>query len=61
MLTAIRVDKKILVRASHADKEMVRIVGANHYYSGPGQREHLQEAIVTMQDWVARHGFAQRP
>ncbi len=43
----------------HADKEMVRIAGANHYYSGPGQRQHLETAIATMQDWVIRHGFEQ--
>ena len=48
----------IFAAIPHDDKEMHRIVGANHYYSGAGQREHLAEAIETMQDWVKRHGFA---
>jgi pimeloyl-ACP methyl ester carboxylesterase len=50
----------IYAAVPHADKELVRIVGANHYYSGPGQRDHLQTAIATMEDWVTRHDFAGR-
>jgi esterase/lipase len=41
----------------HDDKEMHRIEGANHYYSGSDQRHHLGTAISTMQDWVKRHDF----
>ena len=48
----------IYAAVPHDDKELHRIVGANHYYSGAGQREHLAEAIETMQDWVKRHGFS---
>lgn len=42
----------------HADKEMHRIEGANHYYSGSDQKQHLGEAIATMEDWVKRHNFS---
>jgi pimeloyl-ACP methyl ester carboxylesterase len=48
----------IFAAATHEDKEMHRIAGANHYYSGPDQRQHLGEAISTMRDWVDRHHFA---
>jgi hypothetical protein len=36
---------------------MHEIAGANHYYSGPDQRETLQEAVSIISDWTARHGF----
>jgi pimeloyl-ACP methyl ester carboxylesterase len=49
----------IYAAVPHHDKEMVRIEGANHYYSGPGQRQHLDTAISTMRDWVNRHEFAE--
>ncbi len=48
----------IYAAVPHNDKEMVRILGANHYYSGPGQRQHLDTAISTMREWVTRHEFA---
>ena len=35
----------------------LRIVGANHYYSGAGQKAHLTQAVETMKDWAQRHGF----
>ena len=31
--------------------------GANHYYSGPDQRETLREAVGICTDWLTRHGF----
>lgn len=40
-----------------ADKEMHEIARANHYYSGPDQRETLAEAVGIISDWTARHGF----
>lgn len=40
------------------DKEMHEIAGANHYYSGPDQRETLQQAVSIVSDWTARHGFS---
>ena len=48
----------IYAAVPHDDKEMLQIVGANHYYSGEGQRAHLAHALDTMKDWVQRHGFA---
>lgn len=39
----------------HADKEIVEIKGANHYYFG--QKEHLQDAVSQCTDWLQRKGF----
>jgi pimeloyl-ACP methyl ester carboxylesterase len=39
-----------------SDKEMHEIPGANHYYSGPDQRETLAAAVGIVSDWLARHG-----
>ena len=38
-----------------SDKEMHEIPGANHYYSGPDQRETLAQAVGIVTDWLARH------
>jgi pimeloyl-ACP methyl ester carboxylesterase len=43
----------------HPDKEMRRIQGANHYYSGPDQQQHLTAATSTIHDWAKRHDFAE--
>jgi hypothetical protein len=37
---------------------MHEIPGANHYYSGPDQRETLREAVRIVTDWLVRHDFA---
>jgi hypothetical protein len=37
---------------------MHEIPGANHYYSGPGQRETLREAVGICTDWLTGHGFS---
>ena len=41
-----------------ADKEMHEIPGANHYYSGPDQKQTLAKAVDLITDWLGRHGFA---
>ena len=38
-----------------SDKEMHEIPGANHYYSGPDQRETLAAAVAIVSDWLDRH------
>ncbi len=38
------------------DKEMHEIPGANHYYSGPDQKQTLAQAVDIVTDWLARHG-----
>ena len=43
----------------HPDKEMYEIEGANHYYSGPDQRDPRREAVGICTDWLHRHGFSQ--
>jgi len=49
--------RRLFEAIGHPDKEMHEIAGANHYYSGPDQRETLQEAVSIISDWTARHGF----
>ena len=39
------------------DKEMHEIPDANHYYSGPDQRETLTQAVGIVSDWLSRHDF----
>ena len=40
------------------DKEMHEIPGANHYYSGPDQRDALNHAVGIITDWLERHRFS---
>ena len=42
----------------HPDKEMHEIPGANHYYTGPDQKQTLAQAVGIVTDWLTRHGFA---
>lgn len=49
--------RRLFETIGHPDKEMHEIAGANHYYSGPDQRETLKEAVNIISDWTARHGF----
>jgi dienelactone hydrolase len=43
----------------HEDKELHTVTGANHYYSGAEQRQHLATAAGLVVDWAQRHGFEQ--
>ncbi|MEO3782272.1 alpha/beta hydrolase [Actinocorallia sp. B10E7] len=43
---------------THEDKEIHEIKGATHYYAGPDQRPHLQEAVGLITGWLDRHGLA---
>ncbi|WP_197374026.1 alpha/beta hydrolase [Mycolicibacterium baixiangningiae] len=49
--------RRLFEAIGHPDKEMHEIAGANHYYSGPGQRETLREAVGICTEWLHRHGF----
>ena len=49
--------RRLFEAIGHPDKEMHEISGANHYYSGPDQRETLKEAVGVITDWLGRHGF----
>jgi dienelactone hydrolase len=40
------------------DKTSVTIDGANHYYIGEGQREHLQRSAALCTDWLADRDLA---
>lgn len=53
--------RRLFEAIGHPDKEMHEIPGANHYYSGPDQRGPLRQAVDTVTDWLARHGFAGAP
>ncbi len=50
--------RRLFEAIGHPDKEMYEIDGANHYYSGPGQRETLAKAVGIVTDWLVRHDFA---
>ena len=50
--------RRLFEAIGHPDKEMYEIAGANHYYSGPDQRETLAKAVGIVTDWLARHDFA---
>ena len=50
--------RRLYEAIGHPDKEMHEIPGANHYYSGPDQRETLAQAVAIVTDWTARHGFS---
>ena len=50
--------RRLFEAIGHPDKEMHEIAGANHYYSGPDQRETLQQAVDVITDWLARHRFS---
>jgi dienelactone hydrolase len=39
------------------DLESHTVDDANHYFSGPGGKAHLQEALGLVDDWMKRHGF----
>ena len=50
--------RRLFDAIGHPDKEMHEIPGANHYYSGPGQRETLAQAVQVITDWLERHDFS---
>jgi alpha-beta hydrolase superfamily lysophospholipase len=50
--------RRLFEAIGHPDKEMHEIAGANHYYSGPDQRETLRESVGVCTDWLHRHGFS---
>ena len=50
--------RRLFEAIGHPDKEMHEIPGANHYYSGPDQRDTLRQAVGICTDWLHRHGFS---
>ena len=50
--------RRLFEAIGNPDKEMYEIAGANHYYSGPDQRETLAKAVGIVTDWLVRHDFA---
>jgi pimeloyl-ACP methyl ester carboxylesterase len=53
--------RRLFEAIGHPDKEMHEIAGANHYYSGPGQRETLGRAVEVITGWLRRHDLAAAP
>ncbi len=47
--------QRLFDAVGHDDKELHRIVGADHYYTV--SREKVHEAVSVVQDWLARKGF----
>lgn len=50
--------RRLFEAIGHPDKEMHEIPGANHYYTGPDQREALALAVGRITEWTALHGFS---
>jgi len=50
--------RRLFEAIGHPDKEMHEIPGANHYYSGPAQRDTLRKAVGICTDWLHRHGLS---
>lgn len=48
--------QRLFEAVGHADKELHRIQGADHYYTV--SREKVHEAVAVVQDWLGRKGFA---
>ena len=50
--------RRIFAAFTHEDKEIHEIKGATHYYMGPDQLPHLQEAVGLVSGWLGRHGLS---
>jgi pimeloyl-ACP methyl ester carboxylesterase len=50
--------RRLFDAIGHPDKEMHEIAGANHYYSGPDQREPLAQAVGTITNWLTQRGLS---
>ena len=50
--------RRLYEAIGHPDKEMHEIPDANHYSTGPAQRETLRKAVSLITDWLARHGLS---
>jgi hypothetical protein len=40
------------------DKRSLVIEGANHYYLGPGQRDHLRRSASACTEWLVERGLS---
>jgi alpha/beta superfamily hydrolase len=43
------------------DKQELTIEGANHYYIGPHQRDHLKRSAAACTQWLAERGLGVAP
>ena len=50
--------RRLFDAIGHPDKEIHEIQDANHYYTGPAQRETLRKAVSLITDWLARHDLS---
>lgn len=50
--------RRLFEAIGHPDKEIHEIAHANHYYSGPGQREPLAAAVSVVTEWLAHRDLA---
>ncbi|PYE19395.1 thioesterase domain-containing protein [Williamsia limnetica] len=53
--------RRLFDAVGHADKTMVTIAGATHYYGGPDQRPQLNEAVGVVTGWLRDRGWARDP
>lgn len=49
--------RRLFEAIGFGDKEIHQIPGANHYYSGPQQKQTLARAVGVVSDWLAARGF----
>lgn len=50
--------RRLFEAVGHHDKEMHEIPFATHYYTGPQQRQALQQAVAICTDWLERHDLS---
>ena len=50
--------RRLFDAIGHPDKEMHEIADANHYYSGPDQREPLAQAVGIITNWLTQRGLS---
>jgi len=49
--------RRLYEALGHPDKELHQIAGATHYYTGPGQKDKLRQAVSIITDWLERHSL----
>jgi alpha-beta hydrolase superfamily lysophospholipase len=47
----------VFAAVTHSDKQFNVVQGADHYYSGPGRRKHLDMTVDLIKSWTADHEF----
>jgi pimeloyl-ACP methyl ester carboxylesterase len=54
----VRHSQDLFAGLAAREKQMYTIPGANHYFSGPSGRDHLDQAVSHVDSWLETLGFA---